>query len=226
MFESVLCRDLPVVWSCKHSLNIRGPIDQSWDCFSPRAVAGPAADKRKLFWVTLLALPWRLGAAGRAAYGGSQLAPETAARLRTMDSSTSEEEEEEEDVPLGLRRKQLQRHQQTKAQGHQRDRPAQQGQMQAPVRRLEAPAGRAPQPTAGSQAAAAQAAGAARPPRGSSQQHTVTGNAGQNASHRAAPAGAASKPPLGARASNKPVRVLAACQMQGVWATCGNGMPQ
>ena len=152
--------------------------------------------------------------------------PETAARLRAMDDSTSEEEVVE-DVPLGLRRKQLQHHQQTKARGQQRARPAEQGQMQAPVR-LAAP-GKAPQPTAGSQAAAAQAAGAARTPRGSSQQHrggagrAVTGDADQGASHGAAPAGAASKPPLGTRASNTPVRLLAACQMQD---DCSNGMLQ
>ena len=34
MFESVLCCDLPVFSSCKHSLNIRGPTDQSWEWLS------------------------------------------------------------------------------------------------------------------------------------------------------------------------------------------------
>ena len=156
--------------------------------------------------------------------------PETAARLRAMDDSTSEEEEAE-DVPLGLRRKQLQRHQQAKAQGQQRDRPAQQGQMQAPVR-LAAPAGKAPKPTAGSQAAAEQAARAAKAPRGSSQQRTagagrtLTGDAGQGASYGAGPACTASKPPLGARASNKPVRLCAAHQLQDAWASCRNVMLQ
>eukprot|EP00891_Asterochloris_glomerata_P009818 jgi/Astpho2/9818/Aster-x1610 len=140
-------------------------------------------------------------ATGRAAYGGSNMEPETAARLRAMADSTSEEEEVEH-IPLGLRKKQLQRHQQTKARSRQRDRPAQQGQMQAPVR-LAAPAGKAP---AGSQAAATQAARAARAPMGSGQQHiasagrAVTDDAGQGAAR----AGSASKPPLGARASNKP----------------------
>ena len=141
--------------------------------------------------------------------------PETAARVRAMDDSTSEDEAGE-DVPLGHRRKQLQRHQQAKAQGQRRDRPAQQGQMQASVKQT-APAGTAPEPTAGSQAAAAQAARAAKAPRWSSQQHTaiaggaVAGDSGGGISYGAAPAVAASKPPLGARASIKPVRLLAAC---------------